>query len=416
MRKFIILLSITLLIYILVPVAALAYNSSIDHISVITDGTAQVGELVNFSFEHTSCYSNISMIWKADDQIVSTSIDSYRITQSDVGKQITLTLVLFPEGFNRTSAPTEIVTKADNPTTPLAPTIGNKTYNTIALNQVEGYEYSVVIKDAPVDNSTWQTSNLFTSLCSNTTYDCYQRITDTKYYAPSAISSVLTIATDCGPYTISYDPGGGNTISNTYLEGIVFSLHDGTEFTRDNFIIDGWIIESTLYPLSALLTMPSKNATACAVWVADSDNDGISNHDELAAGTNPDNPYNTPKNVTLSIELIDSYGNPKSGVVGVLNSSPTFRISGENGKLTFSDVPLTNHLLSIRQGNSQTGTYIVSVVPDTGDNYIVNIQSTTNSADIISIVSSDNLLTLDLSLFENLPSNWQLSDVTTSHK
>jgi uncharacterized repeat protein (TIGR02543 family) len=72
---------------------------------------------------------------------------------------------------------------------PAPPTLEYSTHNTVTLTFIEGYEYSI-------DGTTWQSSNIFTDLSSNTTYTFYQRVAETEDTCESVSSLGLTVITD----------------------------------------------------------------------------------------------------------------------------------------------------------------------------------------------------------------------------
>lgn len=71
---------------------------------------------------------------------------------------------------------------------PSKPTLLSKTYNTVTLVSIDGYEYSM-------DGITWQKSNIFTGLNPETNYLFYQRKAETDTRYASEASDALTIKT-----------------------------------------------------------------------------------------------------------------------------------------------------------------------------------------------------------------------------
>ena len=72
--------------------------------------------------------------------------------------------------------------------TPVAPTLTEKTNNKIVVTVTPGYEYSI-------NNTTWNTSGVFTGLQPNQTYTVYCRIPETDTHYASAGSNALTVTT-----------------------------------------------------------------------------------------------------------------------------------------------------------------------------------------------------------------------------
>ena len=83
------------------------------------------------------------------------------------------------------------------------PTLGSKTYNSVTLTAMTGYEYS---KDG---GTTWQDSNVFSGLSGSTEYSFVARIKATATTLPGTVSSALTVTTDSAPTV------GGSTIVPT---------------------------------------------------------------------------------------------------------------------------------------------------------------------------------------------------------
>jgi hypothetical protein len=94
--------------------------------------------------------------------------------------------------------------KKDAPEAPEAPTIASKTYDSVTLVAVEGYEYS---KD---NGATWQSENVFGDLIPDTEYSFRQRIAETEDTYASEASSALTVTTESLPTPIG-KPNFANT-------------------------------------------------------------------------------------------------------------------------------------------------------------------------------------------------------------
>ncbi len=86
------------------------------------------------------------------------------------------------------SGGTTITTDKITPNAPDAPIMLYRTHNSITLVANSAYEYSL-------DGENWQTDNKFENLVSDTTYNFYQRYTQTDKQHTSAASLPLTIST-----------------------------------------------------------------------------------------------------------------------------------------------------------------------------------------------------------------------------
>ena len=90
------------------------------------------------------------------------------------------------------------------------PTLGSKTYNSVTLTTMAGYEYS---KD---DGKTWQDSNVFSGLSGSTEYSFVGRIKATATTLPGTVSAALAVKTDSAP-----SGGLGNSSASTGVPVIV---------------------------------------------------------------------------------------------------------------------------------------------------------------------------------------------------
>lgn len=125
---------------------------------------------------------------------------SYTLVQQDIGKQIAVKITSSVETGTITSAKTATVQKLDCATTIVTlPTLSGKTYNSVTLTEVTGYEYTVVANDADVSTGIWQDSNEFIGLIASTDYDFYQRVKETATYKASIVSDKSDITTDNAP-------------------------------------------------------------------------------------------------------------------------------------------------------------------------------------------------------------------------
>ena len=121
-----------------------------------------------------------------------------------------------------------LVAKTDKGTQskPSAPTLSEKTYNSVTLQTISGYEYSR-------DGINWQTSAVFTDLSAETNYMFYQRKAETDTHYASEASTYIIVKTAEAPecvvdpslhsYTNACDSscdvcGAIRTITHAYAE------------------------------------------------------------------------------------------------------------------------------------------------------------------------------------------------------
>ena len=110
-----------------------------------------------------------------------------------------------------------LVTKTDKgtQTAPSAPTLENKTHNSVTLTKISGCEYSR-------DGINWQTSNVFTGLTPETNYMFYQRKAENDRYYVSSSSSALIVRTLEQP---QYTPGDIDGVEGVTDADAVYLLY-----------------------------------------------------------------------------------------------------------------------------------------------------------------------------------------------
>lgn len=113
-------------------------------------------------------------------------------------------------------------TKLTNPTIPDTPTLRYRNANTVILNQVSGYEYSI-------DGENWQASTIFSGLKTGETYNFYQRIAENTY-APSQKSEAYSVSTVGAPPAPDFRFVSDNTIILNSTEGFEYST-DGKDWS-----------------------------------------------------------------------------------------------------------------------------------------------------------------------------------------
>ncbi len=127
-----------------------------------------------------------------------------------------------------------------------------------------------------------------------------------------------------------------NVQENRVAEGSIITLDNGTGYSKEDSVLDGWTIDNVEYELYALCIMPGNDTIAYAIWKDDSDNDGISNADEGAAGSDPNDPNDTPMKGGIDI-AVDSL---TSTLECVLNSEPRTDDTDADGNASFETLNL----------------------------------------------------------------------------
>jgi uncharacterized repeat protein (TIGR02543 family) len=129
---------------------------------------------------------------RGGDDISGATGATYALVQADIGHEITVTVTAANCVGGITSGPTDAVSKAAQTIIPDAPELDSKTYNSVTLIAVPGYEYSR-------DGTSWRGNNVFVGLSPSTPYTFYQRIAETEDTEASSASDALDAETDDPP-------------------------------------------------------------------------------------------------------------------------------------------------------------------------------------------------------------------------
>ncbi len=270
--------------------------------------------------------------------------------------------------FTRPDFDVDIVAGANGSVSPASPqTIACGENLTITPTPDTGYV---------VDEVTTTSGN--TVLCQpGGTYEV-QNITE-----PCTINVTFKLDT----YAVSYSRNGGNGSicdqSCTYNETIILS--DGAEFSKPCAVLKEWDIGylGGLYQVSG-------NETAKAVWSSDADEDGISDDDEIAAGTDPNDPEDKPQQETIKVTVLNSDGSFAENYTVVLNSAPQFNTTSTDGNSVFAGVSLSPHTLSLRDGMNEIGRYTLNFTKGSS-----NSSSITGGGTGINTTNASNFMSLD---------------------
>lgn len=201
---------------------------------------------------------------------------------------------------------------------------------------------------------------------------------------------------------------GDGYLEETHALDEYFALHDGIGFTRTDYLIDGWVIDGYHYALGGLYRTPIGGAAAEAVWAKDSDNDGISDADELIACTNPNDPNDKPNEGNIIIKIADISGSNIYGITCRLNSEPVFVTTNSSGQAVFTNVSLSPHTLTIIDGVNVLGTYILNFTNSNTNKAIIIDNGATDSNGSVNTYITGDFMSLNLYIQQNASGQWQL--------
>jgi len=231
--------------------------------AVIT-GTAQSGKTLTGSLSGSNASGTINYVWQRGGSTVGTGT-TYLLGSADVGQVITL-LVTTSDQTGSLSAATAAVLKAENTTTPAAPTMNSATATSITLNAVAGYQYSL-------GGTYWQDTTTFHNLATGSTYTFYQRAAETATVLASAASTganfstlpgltgtvnttgearygmtmtaTLTGSNNTG--TLTYTWKRGNTVAGTGVAYVVSAADIGNQLTLEvTSTVQGGVVSKNL--------------------------------------------------------------------------------------------------------------------------------------------------------------------------
>ncbi len=147
--------------------------------------------------------------------------------------------------------------------TPDAPTMIERTLDTVVLAAHEGFEYRM-------SGGSWQASNVFIGLSSNTRYTFYQRVKASDVALASGASASLTVnALKAITITFNANGGSGAPSATTATSDIATTLST-TEPTRSGYMFAGW---GTTQPCGKQYApgeafTSGENVTLYALWTA----------------------------------------------------------------------------------------------------------------------------------------------------
>jgi hypothetical protein len=178
----------------------------------------KIGDILTASLVSGNNTGTLSYLWRVDGVNAGAS-SQYTVASVDLGKTITVTISSSVQSGAQTSAATSAVVKDNGPPAPVAPTLSSKTYNSVTLANVTGYEYSK-------DGTLWQ-GNVFNALTPSTSYTFYQRVAGTTTTEPSASSTGLNVTTEAAPTGALLGTATINNMSPKLEDTLTASLVSG---------------------------------------------------------------------------------------------------------------------------------------------------------------------------------------------
>ena len=189
--------------------------------------------------------------WKRNGfNIGGAESSTYTLTADDIGQNISVTVTASGTAAGSvTSEAVGPVQKADGPEAPAAPTLANKTHNSVTLTANTACQFSI-------DNGlTWQDSNIFTDLSPATSYIFVARIKATATHNESAASSGLGVTTNTRPAS----GGSGGSVIPSVTGVAIKAAPDKVAYTEgDELDLSG-----------LLLTLTYSNGTTKDIALAD---------------------------------------------------------------------------------------------------------------------------------------------------
>jgi len=162
----------------------------------ILTGTVVIIGTIKYGGELTADVSGLLPIdstfeyqWYNDGSPISGATKStYIITQEDIDKEITVTVEGTGDYTGNITSFSVVPTKANGPASNI-PTLLEKSWNKVVLQENDGYEYKM-------NSSQWQTSGVFDNLTPGKEYLFYQRVSETDTHFAGDTSEVLVVQTD----------------------------------------------------------------------------------------------------------------------------------------------------------------------------------------------------------------------------
>ncbi len=132
--------------------------------------------------------------------------------------------------------------------------------------------------------------------------------------------------------------------------------------------------------------------------------------DEDNAGSDKNDPDDTPQEGTIKVTALNNDGSAASGTF-VLNSTPQTLTTDSDGSVVFTGVSLVSHTLSYRVGTTQFGSYTLAFSNGSPNSTMIQDDASTDSDGTVTAIYNSHFLTLELTIQLNGVNEWQIMEV-----
>lgn len=190
---------------------------------------------------------------------------------------------------------------------------------------------------------------------------------DGAFIEPVSANIILYAQWEINRYNIVYN---GNVRDESInmprsIQNVAAGTHvvvtDGSNAERSGYILLGFT-EDPISIMPVVLAAGSyavpetlehgATITLYALWERDDDGDGISDIDEQAFGEGVSGDGVEPQTGSIKGCILNLNGQPVTGAVVILNSTPRVTTTDDNGEFIFEDVPLTPHTITVRDSET----------------------------------------------------------------
>ena len=203
--------------------------------SVAITGTPKFGQTLTATVTGAQSNAVFAYEWRRGTVLFAWGVNTYTLTQDDIGSTITVTVTAPPYTGSLTDT-TAAVTKADGPAAPSTLSATAQTDTSVTLNQIPGAQYRV-------GSGEWQDSHEFASLSPATQYSFSARIKETETQLASEITTITVYtrpsAPAAGAVTVSY------TNETVTYNSSTLELNTASDFTGTAIANSGSITSYT---------------------------------------------------------------------------------------------------------------------------------------------------------------------------